>query len=220
MSEPILDVEPGTGVTDSATTQRKSPAVLLGLILGLIVLVGVSVLLNGGDVLGGSGADAGPVPVVKSTALPDGGDPASLPATPSVGKYAPDFTWTGPDGQAVRLSDLRGKSVLINFWATWCPPCKAEMPEMEAYWKENKDKGVVILAINVGQEDEGAIRSFMGRYNLTFQGLNDTSGQVASSYRVGTIPVSYFVDPQGIVRDSVVGGMTKGIINAKMAKAR
>ena len=133
---------------------------LLGLVVGLLVLVGVSFMLSGGDVVGGGGPDVGPIPVVKSTALPSGGDTAALPAAPTIGKFAPDFTWTGADGKAVRLSDLRGKSVLINFWATWCPPCKAEMPEMEAYWKENKDKGVVILAIDVGQEDDGAIRDF------------------------------------------------------------
>ena len=210
---------------DSAKTSqipkpgKPSSLVIVGLIIGLVVVVGLSFLVSG-TTAGGDTPSIGAIPVVRSIALPPGGDTAALPASPVIGKLAPDFTWTGPDGNAVRLSDYRGKSVLINFWATWCPPCKAEMPEIEAYWKENKDKGIVILAVNVGDESESTIRGFMQSNKLTFQALNDTAGQIGSSYRVGGIPASYFIDPQGIVRDTYVGGMTKGIIQAKVAKAR
>ena len=78
----------------------------------------------------------------------------------------------------------------------------------------------MVLAVNVGDEDEGTIRAFMQKNRLTFQAVNDAYGQIASSYRVGGIPASYFIDPQGILRDTYVGGMTKGIVSAKMAKAK
>lgn len=201
---------------------RNSPLVILGLVFGLVALVAVSFLAGGNSpaTAGGDGPPVGPVPVVKSTALPGGGDTAALPAAPIVGKYAPDFTWTGEDGKPVRLSDFRGKSILINFWATWCPPCKAEMPTIEGYWRDNKEKAVMILAVNVGSEDEATIRAFMKQYRLSFQALNDTSGQVGSAYRVNGIPATFFVDTAGIVRDSFVGEMSRGVINAGMAKAK
>ncbi len=201
---------------------RKSPLVVVGVLVALLVLVALSFILSDRDLatVGGDVPEIGPIPVVKSSPLPPGGEVSALPAAPSVGKLAPDFLWYGADGKPVRLSDFRGKVVLINFWATWCPPCKAEMPEMESYWRENKDKDFVILAVDDGGEEEATIRSFMGQYRLTFQALNDTSGQVSSAYRVNGIPASFFVDTQGVIRDTVIGGMTKGIIAAKLAKLR
>jgi peroxiredoxin len=216
--EPIV---PLSDPIDPPPPARKSPLVVVGMVLGLLVLVALSFILSDRDLAtAGALADVGPVPVVKSTAVPAGGEVSALPAAPTVGKLAPDFVWYGGDGKPVRLSDFRGKVVLVNFWATWCPPCKAEMPELESYWRENREKGFVILAIDNGSEDEATIRNFMGQYRLTFQALNDTSGQVSSAYRVGGIPESFFVDAQGIVRDTVIGGMTKGIIAAKVAKLR
>lgn len=206
-----------------ARSPLHSPLVILGLLLGLVVLAAASLFWNRNSSAVSPGGDSlivGPIPRVRSISLPPGGDTANLPAAPVVGRYAPDFSWTDASGKQVRLSDYRGKTVLINFWATWCPPCKAEMPEIEAYWQENRDTGIMVLAVNVGDEDEFTIRQFMQKNKLTFKALNDDSGQVAAAYRVNGIPVSYFVDPRGVIRDTYVGAMTKGIIAAKMAKAR
>jgi cytochrome c biogenesis protein CcmG, thiol:disulfide interchange protein DsbE len=206
---------------EPARPPRRSPLVIVGLVLGLVVLVALSFILSDRDpAAAGGGPEPAAVPVVKSSPLPPGSDTAALPAAPVVGKMAPDFLWYSADGKAIHLSDYRGKIVLVNFWATWCPPCKAEMPEMEAYWRENKDKDFVILAVDNGSEDEATIRKFMGLYGLSFQSLNDTAGLVSTAYRVSGIPESFFVDPQGVVRDTVIGGMTKGIIAAKVAKLR
>lgn len=202
--------------------KAASPMVVLGLVIGLVALVALSFVLNGSGApgAGGDGPAVAPVPEARSTAVPSGSDPATLPAAPLIGKLAPDFSWLGAAGAQVRLSDYRGKSVLINFWATWCAPCKAEMPEIEAYWKENRDQPIMVLAVNVGDEDEATIRAFMQKNRLSFQAVNDVYGQVGTSYRVGGIPASFFIDAKGVVRETYVGGMTKGIISAKMAKAK
>lgn len=215
-------ITPQPEIEDPAPPPRKSPLVIVGLLLALVTLVGLSFVLNdrGPATAGGDPLPVGPVPVVKNTTLPPGGETAALPAAPIVGKLAPDFLWYGEDGNPIRLSDFRGKVVLVNFWATWCPPCKAEMPELEAYWRENKDKDFVILAVDDGAEDEATIRNFMSQNRLTFQALNDTSGQVSSAYRVNGIPASFFVDAKGVIRDTVVGGMTKLIVAAKVARLR
>ncbi|MFC1991764.1 TlpA family protein disulfide reductase [Chloroflexota bacterium] len=134
------------------------------------------------------------------------------------GTLAPDFTLTDLDGNQVSLSDFRGKTVFLNFWATWCPPCRAEMPEMESVYQEYKDKEVVIIGVDI-QETEETVRQFVqeGGYSWTF--LLDTSGTVAADYEVVAIPTSLFLDKEGIIRAVNVNAMTKREIEAKLAEA-
>lgn len=136
----------------------------------------------------------------------------------NVGQIAPDFTLSDLDGNALSLSDSRGKVVFINFWATWCPPCRAEMPEIEAVYQEYKDKGVVVIGVDI-QETTDQVRNSVqqGGYSWTF--AIDSSGAVANTYRITAIPTSFFIDRQGIVRVVNVGAMTGRQMESALAKA-
>ena len=126
---------------------------------------------------------------------------------PKVGSPAPDFELVDLNtGQPVTLSSLKGQPVWINFWATWCPPCKEEMPIMEKRYQENKDKGLVILGVDV-QEKESDVSSYIkqGGYSWTF--LIDKTGKIADSYHVNGLPSHYFIDKDGLIQAIVIGGL-------------
>lgn len=114
------------------------------------------------------------------------------------GEPAPDFVLRGLDNRQVRLSDFRGKPVLINFWATWCTPCKAEMPMFVRAYEENRSRGLEVLALDV-QEKPEAVEAFLKQLPVPFTVLLDDHGQVATLYRVRGLPTSYFVTADGTV---------------------
>lgn len=116
----------------------------------------------------------------------------------------PDFTLPGLDGGAITLSDLQGKVVLINFWATWCPPCREEMPSMEKVYRRFKDKDFTILAVDI-MEHPDTVRRFARRYELTFPILLDANGEVTQKYVANAIPTSYIVDKEGKAVGKVIG---------------
>jgi peroxiredoxin len=117
---------------------------------------------------------------------------------------APDFTLTSESGKTYHLADFRGQVVLINFWATWCPPCRREMPSMDRMWKKIKGKGVQVFAINVG-ENADTIFEFLGSYPVNFPLLMDLDGSVIKRYPVTGLPTTYIVNPQGLVTHRAVG---------------
>lgn len=117
---------------------------------------------------------------------------------------APDFTLTSESGKTYHLADFRGQVVLINFWATWCPPCRREMPSMDRMWKKIKGKGVQVFAINVG-ENADTIFEFLGSYPVNFPLLMDLDGSVIKRYPVTGLPTTYIVNPQGQVTHRAVG---------------
>ncbi len=117
---------------------------------------------------------------------------------------APEFELKGEDGTLYRLSDYRGQVVILNFWATWCPPCREEMPSMERAWQKIKEKGIVIIAVNVG-EDEDTIFAFTGEYPVTFPLPMDIDGAVIKKYPVVGLPTTYIISPEGIVTHRAVG---------------
>ncbi len=141
----------------------------------------------------------------------------TVDAGPSVGALAPDFSLVDPSGQTVSLKDLRGKSVLINFWATWCYPCREEMDDLQAIHERYKDNGVVVLGINV-REKEGVVREFINRFNITYSILLDEEGKVSDIYNVFGIPSSLFIDKNGVIRDIIMGQMNEEMIAEKVDK--
>ena len=125
---------------------------------------------------------------------------------PLIGGPAPEVSLKDLQGQDVSLSDFRGKVVLLNFWATWCKPCKEEMPAIQASYDKLGDKGFVVLAINE-LEDTERVADYIRKYNHTFPVLMDRKNQVANKYGVVGLPASFLIDPQGIVRERIVGSL-------------
>ena len=120
-------------------------------------------------------------------------------------KLAPNFTLLDMDGVSHQLSDYKGKTVIINFWATWCPPCREEMPSMERAWNKIKDQNIVMFAINVG-EDEDTIFTFLGDYPVSFTILLDTSGTMIDQWPVQGLPTTFVISPNGKLVYRAIGG--------------
>jgi peroxiredoxin len=125
---------------------------------------------------------------------------------PVEGGTAPDFTLKNLDGQKVSLRDFRGKSVLLNLWATWCGPCRSEMPFLQEVSEDPEwaKRGLTVLAVNLG-ESAAAVRQFMDENSLSFTVLLDTENEVGARYSARYIPTTYFIDKDGIIRNINVG---------------
>jgi len=137
------------------------------------------------------------------------GEAASFPAL-APGNQAPDFTLKTLDGGQITLSAYRGRPVLINFWASWCPPCRIEMPELVRTYEEHKDTGFTILGINLTFQDSlPEIAAFVEEFKMTFPILLDETGEVTTQqYRLLGLPMSVFIDRQGAIRRIQIGVMT------------
>jgi len=109
-------------------------------------------------------------------------------------------------GKELTLSDLKGKKVFLNFWATWCPPCKAEMPEIEKLYQETKNSDLVIVAVEIG-EPLNTVKSFIDSNKYNFKVLIDPDQTVAAQYNIVSIPTSYFIDVDGNIISKNIGGM-------------
>ncbi len=126
--------------------------------------------------------------------------------TPMEGRpEAPDFTLLDLDGETHHLADYRGKVVIVNFWATWCPPCRAEMPSMQRAWEKLRNQGVVMLGIDVG-EDEETVFQFLADYPVEFPLLLDRDSRVVDAWGVRGLPTTFVVDPEGRLVYRAVGG--------------
>ena len=127
--------------------------------------------------------------------------------SPRAGFAAPEVDLERLEGDRVRLSDLRGRVVVLNIWASWCPPCRAEMPALQALHEQRLGQGVVLLGINsTVQDSEQAAREFAAEYGLSFPIALDRDGEATRLYQVRALPSTFFIDRQGIIRRVVVGG--------------
>ncbi|MFW6006784.1 MAG: TlpA family protein disulfide reductase [Bacillota bacterium] len=137
---------------------------------------------------------------------------------PSTGNQAPDFSFRNNEKDEIKLSDLQGKIIFINFWASWCPPCKQEMPDIQNIYEKYEDKDeIMILTVNI-QEEEKVIKNYMSDNDFTFPVLKDMNS-LAQSYYVSNIPTSFFLDKEGIIREKHTGVMTEEMIENAINKA-
>jgi len=132
---------------------------------------------------------------------------AECSAPPRIGDEATDFQFQTPEGELASLSDFRGQPILLNFWAAWCQPCRIEMPYLQQIYDEWQAEGLVMLAINISEGAEEAT-SFMENYNLSFPVLLDTNLEVALCYYTISIPMTFFIDEDGIIQYIKVGPFT------------
>lgn len=125
-----------------------------------------------------------------------------------IGLPAPNFNLLSPTGESITLSDYEGQVVLVNMWATWCPPCKAELPDINAFYEAHKDEGFVVLAVN-SQEDAATVDAFIQAKSFHFPVALDSRGEVMNLYQAPGLPTTYIIDRNGAIRYIQTGTITK-----------
>jgi peroxiredoxin len=203
-----LPIDEESGVEERPQNRREWSGALRSLALPLLIVATIVGVLwyveqrrdGGAQVAGGLGVVE--LPAALNTT-------GKAPST-DIGRTPPDFVLETPDGTTLRFSDLRGKPVLVNFWASWCLPCRQEMPEIVRAHAAQGDE-LVVLGINL-QENVGAVRAFAEDFGMAFPIVIDRNGQVGDAWRIGGpvegIPSSYFIDAGGVVRARSYGPMT------------
>lgn len=144
----------------------------------------------------------------------------TLSAAPQVGFAAPDFDLEALGGGRLKLADMRGKVVMVNLWASWCPPCRAEMPAIEHVYRQYKARGLEVVAVNATYRDsEAEARSFLADLGVTFPVALDRDGLTNQRYYVQLLPSTYFIARDGTIGDMLFGGpMTEALIVGKIEK--
>jgi cytochrome c biogenesis protein CcmG/thiol:disulfide interchange protein DsbE len=139
--------------------------------------------------------------------------------SPILGRSAAGFQLTLFDGRTVRLEDFRGKTVFVNFWASWCPPCRAEAPMLERMWRRLKDEDVVFLGINI-QDDERRAQAFVEEFGISYPNGRDVGGRIAIEYGVWGLPEAFIVDPTGRITYKHIGTLGVTVLASKIDEAR
>ncbi len=179
------------------------------LILILAGVVLLAVACGAGESASNS-ADTSVLPVVNLRGVDNKG--AGL----EEGARAPDFARAYPDGSRATLADLRGQPVVVNFWATWCAPCRAEMPELVDAYEQYKDQGLVVIGVNE-QEAEDKALEFMDEFGITFPVVLDSRGDLASLYTARGLPTTYFIDRDGNIAEQWQGILTADLLAERLA---
>ncbi len=128
---------------------------------------------------------------------------------------APDFTLTDYQGQSIRLSDLRGKVVIINFWASWCPPCREEAAYLEQTWRKYKDQGVVFIGVDYVDTKKAAL-AYIAEFDITYFNGPDLGTRIAQAYNIKGVPETYYVDRNGTLRGMHIGPLTAPELDEKI----
>jgi cytochrome c biogenesis protein CcmG/thiol:disulfide interchange protein DsbE len=140
--------------------------------------------------------------------------------SPRAGFLSPDFTVELADGSRQTLSGLRGHPVVLNLWASWCPPCRAEMPALERVHRDFSDRGLRVLALNVTRQDsEAAARAFAEVHAPSLPIGFDRQGEVEALYQVRALPTTFFIDADGVIRRVMVGGPVRESVLRAEAEA-
>ncbi len=148
-------------------------------------------------------------------ATPETGSVTPIAPRGSVTRPAPDFTLTTLDGDSLTLSDYQGQVVLVNFWASWCPPCNAEVDDLNAYYEAHKDEGFIVIGVNVEDTPEDA-QAFVERHGVTFPVVRDPDDTVAGQYNVIGLPSSYFVNQEGEIFGFQAGTVTRDLLDRQV----
>ncbi len=128
---------------------------------------------------------------------------------------APDFTLTTFEGETITLSDLRGQVVIINFWASWCPPCRDEAPYLEATWRKYKDRGVVFIGVDYVDTEPNAL-AYIEEFDITYPNGPDIGQKIAQAYRIKGVPETFYVDKTGQLRGVHIGPLSPPILDNKI----
>ena len=151
--------------------------------------------------------------MVAAPAVPPGVDSALV-----AGQPAPDFVTQTIDGTPVALRNYRGRPVVLNFWATWCAPCRQELPILQAAYEAYQEKGLVVLAVSQDtDEHHDLVRAYVTTQGLTFPALHDPQGSVAAQYNVILLPSTIFINPAGVITSTHFGPMTRMQIEKHLA---
>lgn len=162
-----------------------------------------------------------PPPAPSLETLPPSGsvpEPESTPVATGtqVGEIAPDFSFKDVDGKSRSLGDMRGKGVMLNFWATWCSPCKAEMPLIDELARQKRED-FVLLTVNCG-ESTPTIANFMDKYGYSFPALIDMGKKISQAYNIRGIPATFFIDKAGVIQSIKMGAFSSNVELEKMLK--
>ena len=141
------------------------------------------------------------------------------PVSPLIGKQFPDYEIQLFNGNKLSISNLKGNVILINFWASWCSPCKEEFPALEASWLKHKDKQVVFLGINVLDERNHA-KQYLQTYKSNYPNGVDSDGSIAVDLGVAGVPETFFINEKGIIIDKYVGPLSEEIIDYYINKTK
>jgi peroxiredoxin len=216
-NEPPLDEV--SGVEERPQNRRQWSGALRSLVLPLLLVATiVGALYYIEQRRGESNRAADGTGIV---ALPADKNTTGRSPSTEIGRAAPDFLLATPDGGTLRLSDLQGKPLLVNFWASWCTPCRQEMPEIVRAYDARSSSGLVVVGVDL-QENAAQVRAFAQEFGMTFPLVIDRNGGVGDAWHIGGpvqgIPSSYFIDESGVVQARVYGPLTAQTLADNLAK--